>query len=168
MKAELSAAAMALILFASANAQPNSDPAIEAVVPEGMEPIVEQYTYSPAVRAGDFVFLAGVVASLRANEDNDGTEEATPENLTAAYEQAFARIETVLNEAGAEWTDVVEMTTYHTDELHKQIDAFIPVKNRYQSEPYPAWTAIEIDRLYPDRGITEIRVIAYAPLNRSD
>lgn len=165
MKAALSAAAMALILFASANAQSNDVSAIEAVVPEGMESTVEQFTYSPAVRAGDFVFLAGVVAGLPEGEDGKAVP-ATQENLTAAYERAFAHIEAILNEAGAEWTDVVEMTTYHTDELHKQIDAFIPVKNRYQSEPYPAWTAIDIDRLYPDRGITEIRVIAYAPLDR--
>lgn len=155
--------AMAAIT-ANAYAEDQAPTAIEAIVPEGMEPIVEQYTYSPAVRAGDYVFLAGVVASLPADEDGE-IAASTPENLTVAYEQAFARIETVLNEAGARWADVVEMTTYHKDELHKQIDAFIPVKNKYQSEPYPAWTAIDIDRLYPDGGVTEIRVIAYAPLD---
>ena len=150
-----------------ANAEGSNQPNIEAIVPEGMEFLVEQYTYSPAVRAGDYVYLAGVVATLPISEEGD-LAPSTPENLTAAYESAFKEIETILSEAGASWADVVDMTTYHTDELHKQIDAFIPVKNRYQSEPYPAWTAIDIDRLYPDGGITEIKVTAYAPLDRQD
>lgn len=80
----------------------------------------------------------------------------------AAYERAFARIEEILNAAGAEWSDVVDMTTCHTD-MPSQIAAFSMVKARYQSEPYPAWTAIDIDRLYPDRGVTEIKVTAYKP-----
>ncbi len=164
MRYAITATAALISLAGAAHAEDASTPAIQAIVPEGMEAIVEQYTYSPAVRAGDFVFLAGVVASLPTDEDGE-IAQATPENLAAAYEQAFTRIETVLNEAGAGWADVVEMTTYHKDELHKQLDAFIPVKNKYQAEPYPAWTAIDIDRLYPDGGVTEIRVIAYAPLD---
>ena len=26
--------------------------------------------------------------------------------------------------------------------------------------PYPAWTAIDVDRLIPERGITEIKIVA--------
>ncbi len=155
-------AALAVTSGAHAEDQP---PAIEAIVPEGMEVMVEQLTYSPAVRAGDFVYLAGVVAGLPMDE-NGAMVDANPENLTAAYERAFAHIDIILKEAGASWRDVVEMTTYHTDDLQKQVDAIIPVKNRYQAEPYPAWTAIDIDRLYPDNGVTEIKVVAYAPLSR--
>ena len=154
----------ALALASGAHAQ-NQTPAIEAIVPEGMERIVESFTYSPAVRAGDFVFLAGFVASLPADENGEMVP-ATEENLIAAYESAFQQIERVLNEAGASWRDVVEMTTYHKDDLRGQVDAFLVVKNRYQAEPYPAWTAIDIDRLYPDRGVTEITVVAYAPRER--
>ncbi|MGF1456223.1 MAG: hypothetical protein ACFB6R_12720 [Alphaproteobacteria bacterium] len=29
--------------------------------------------------------------------------------------------------------------------------------------PFPAWTAIDIDRLYPDGGLVEIKVVAHVP-----
>ena len=51
------------------------------------------------------------------------------------------------------------MTTYHTD-VPAQLDAFVKVKARYVTAPYPAWTAIDVDRLVPDKGLVEIRVIA--------
>ena len=63
-------------------------------------------------------------------------------------------------EAGVDWSAVVDMTTFHTD-LPAQIDLFFQVRDRYVSQPYPAWTAIDIDRLYPDRGLVEIDVTAY-------
>ena len=51
------------------------------------------------------------------------------------------------------------MTTFHTD-LPKQIEAFTAVKHRYVRAPFPAWTAIDVDRLLPDRGLVEIKVVA--------
>jgi enamine deaminase RidA (YjgF/YER057c/UK114 family) len=51
------------------------------------------------------------------------------------------------------------MTTYHTD-LPSQLDPFVKVKARYVTAPYPTWTAIDIDRLVPDGGLVEIKVIA--------
>lgn len=140
-----------------------AEPAFEAIVPEGMERTVNEFGFSPAVRAGDFIFVSGVVAGLPADETG-AVAAPTEDNLIAAYDRAFARIADILAEAGAGWEDVVEMTTFHTD-LPIQADPFIAVKNRYQSQPYPAWTAIDIDRLYPDLGLTEIRVTAYKPQN---
>jgi enamine deaminase RidA (YjgF/YER057c/UK114 family) len=34
------------------------------------------------------------------------------------------------------------------------------VKHRYVHAPYPAWTAIDVDRLLPDKGLTEIKIVA--------
>jgi hypothetical protein len=39
----------------------------------------------------------------------------------------------------------------------------IAVKNRYVKSPFPAWTAVEITRLIPDKGITEIKIVAKLP-----
>jgi enamine deaminase RidA (YjgF/YER057c/UK114 family) len=107
------------------------------------------------VRAGDYVFLSGVVAGMRPDQSGETAMEQS-------FDRAFRNVATVLRAAGADWDDVVEMTTYHTD-LPAQFDVFARVKDRYVGEPYPAWTAIDVDRLLPDRGIVEIRVIAYAP-----
>ena len=135
----------------------------QAIVPDGMETTVESYSYSPAVRAGDMVYLAGVVAGLPTDPETGEMVEATPENLDAAFDRAFIHIGEILAEAGADWDDVVDMTTYHTD-ISAQIDTFLQVKNRHMKPPHTAWTAIDIDRLYTDTGITEIKITAYAPL----
>jgi enamine deaminase RidA (YjgF/YER057c/UK114 family) len=126
------------------------------IVPDGLERQVEEFGFSPAVRAGDFIFVSGVVAGIEKGV------EPTPEAVEAGYQRVFARLEEILVAAGAEWSDVAEMTTYHTD-LPAQGEIFIRVKNRRMTAPYPAWTAIDVDRLWPDNGITEIRLTVYKP-----
>ena len=124
----------------------------QVFVPAGWEESYNTLHYAPAVRAGDMLILSGVVAGLAPDE--------TAVDQAAAFARAFDAIGRILEEAGAEWGDVVEIVTYHTD-MPAQIADFGAVKDRYIKEPYPAWTAIDIDRLYPDRGIVEIKVTAY-------
>lgn len=127
----------------------------ESIVPPQWQSTYEELHFSPAMRAGDYVFLSGVVAGMPAGE----TDEAAMEQ---SFDRAFRTVSRVLEAAGADWDDVVEITTYHTD-LPAQFETFARVKDRHVAEPYPAWTAIDVDRLLPDTGIVEIRVIAYAP-----
>ena len=127
---------------------------IETIVPEVWEDSYNQLHYAPAVKAGDMLILSGVVASL-------GTDQ-TMADAPAAYTWAFEAIGEILEASGADWDDVVEIVTFHTD-LPAQINAFGMVKDNYLTEPYPAWTAIDIDRLYPDGGLVEIKVTAYVP-----
>lgn len=136
-----------------AAAQTDAAPdARETIVPDAWKQSYEQLHYAPAVKAGGWLYLSGVVAGLAPDE--------TDEDLEAAFARAFDAIDVILTEAGAEWDDVVEIITYHTD-LPAQIVAFGAAKDRYMKEPYPAWTAIDIDRLYPDNGLAEIKVTAY-------
>jgi len=123
-----------------------------AVVPESQNWAVSDYHYSPAIRVGDTLWLSGVVAGAP-----EGERDAA--GMQAAFERGFAAVAEVLGAAGADWDDVVEMTTFHTD-LPAQIDAFSKAKDKFVEAPYPAWTAIDIDRLYPDDGLVEIKVIA--------
>ncbi|HEV7234003.1 MAG TPA: Rid family hydrolase, partial [Sphingorhabdus sp.] len=109
----------------------------------------EQWGLADAVVHGDTVWLSGVVASLRPGETDS----------KMAYERAFKAIGMILGRAGASWDDVVEMTTYHTD-IPAQMNDFVAVKSRHVRAPFPAWTAIDIDRLVPDGGLVEIRVVA--------
>jgi reactive intermediate/imine deaminase len=92
-----------------------------------------------------------VVAGLRPGETDQ----------VAAYDRAFARIGAALAKAGVGWDDVVEMTIYHTEIA--DLPQFIAAKRKHVRAPYPAWTAIDIDRLDPDSGLVEIRVIARKP-----
>ena len=77
----------------------------------------------------------------------------------AGYTRAFERIGVILRNAGVSWDDVVDITSFHTD-LTTQMPAIVAVKNLYIKPPYPTWTAIQVSRLIPDNGITEIKIVA--------
>jgi len=118
---------------------------------EGERAFQERLGYADAVVAGDTIYLSGVVVGQR-----DG------ESLESAYARAYARIGDILRRAGASWDDVVDITSYHTD-VNAQIEAMAAVQRRHIRPPFPAWTAIDVDRLIPDRGITEIKIVARRP-----
>ncbi|HEX8217451.1 MAG TPA: Rid family hydrolase, partial [Allosphingosinicella sp.] len=77
-------------------------------------------------------------------------------------DRTYARIGAILARAGAGWDDVVDITSYHTD-IAAQFPAMVSVHRRYVRAPFPAWTAIDVDRLIPDRGITELKIVARRP-----
>jgi len=116
--------------------------------------IEQEWGFADAVVTGDTLYLSGVVAGLREGETD----------LEAAYTRAFERIGETLRRAGASWDDVVDMTSFHTD-LSAQMPAIVAVKNRYVKAPFPAWTAIQVVRLIPPNGITEIKITARLPAN---
>ena len=118
---------------------------------EGERRFQEQLGYADAVVAGDTIYLSGVVVGQR-----DG------ETLEAAYERTYLHIGAILKRAGASWADVVDVTSFHT-EVNAQIQAMAAVQKKHMGGHIPAWTAIDVDRLIPDRGITEIKIIARRP-----
>jgi len=149
--------AAAVGLGAPGSASPHESPyarqSTDVVVPVGAADRREQeeWGYADAVIDGDRVWLSGVVAGLRPGE--------TMADQEAAYDRAFRRLGDVLKRAGSSFDGVVEITSFHTD-LPAQIEAFKRVKHRYIRAPFSAWTAIDIDRLVPDRGLVEIKLVA--------
>jgi enamine deaminase RidA (YjgF/YER057c/UK114 family) len=134
-------ALLLLTSFAQAGARQDAkvlmDPDPEEAKAQG------EWGYASAIRVGDTIYLSGVVAGVHKGETD----------LTLGYDRAFKRI------AGANWDDVVDITTFHTD-LTTQMPAIVAVKNRYIKPPFPAWTAIQVARLIPTNGITEIKIVA--------
>lgn len=127
----------------------------EVFIPEGQEGFYEQFRAAPAIRTGDFVHISGVVGYIRSDQ------ERTPETYEAAIRDTFQRVEGVLNEAGASWSDVVEMTSFHVD-MREHQEIFRTVREEFVTDhPYPAWTGIGVDALWADSLFVEIRVIAY-------
>jgi enamine deaminase RidA (YjgF/YER057c/UK114 family) len=112
----------------------------------------QDWGYASAVVSGDLVTLSGVVAGVRPGETD----------LRAGYARAFERIGATLHDAGVSWDDVVDITSFHTD-LTTQMPAIVAVKSQYIKPPYPTWTAIQVARLIPDNGITEIKIVARRP-----
>ena len=110
-----------------------------------------EWGFAEAVIDGDRVWLSGVVAGLRKGE--------TMAEADAAYDRAWKMLGDVLERSGSNYDGVIDITTFHTD-LPAQFDGFRKVKDRYIREPFPAWTAIDIDRLVPDDGLVEIKLVA--------
>lgn len=132
---------------------PYGRPPENVVMPERAEHarVFTEWGFAEAVIDGDRVWLSGVVAGLRQGETTADSE--------LAYDRAFRMLGDILERSGSSFDGVVEMTTFHTD-LPAQMDGFMKVKHRYIREPFPAWTAIDIDRLVPDGGLVEIKLVA--------
>lgn len=108
--------------------------------------------YSPAVRAGDFVFVSGQVPR------DPRTGNLAGEDIESQVRQTLANVKGALAAAGASLDDVVSVTTYLAD-----VDDWGKFNEVYREvfrPPYPSRTAIGADL----RGIlVEISVIAYVP-----
>ena len=90
--------------------------------------------YSPAVRAGDFLFLSGQVPL------DPETGLLIGEDVSAQTHAVLDRIERVLKEAGGSLRDVVSVTAYLAtiDDWDRFNDAY---KSRFEP-PFPARTTV--------------------------
>ena len=145
----LSLFALLLLLTSLAQAGARQDAKVVMEPDPEKAKLQTEWGYASAIRVGDTIYVSGVVAGVRDGETD----------LTLGYERAFQRIGETLKSAGVSWDDVVDITTFHTD-LTTQVPAIVAVKNRYIKAPFPAWTAIQVARLIPTNGITEIKVVA--------
>ena len=123
------------------------------ITPPAMQNIRERFRYSPGVRAGNLLYIAGQVGrdeSLQVVADKE-----------AQFVQAFENVKKVLTEAGATFDDVVEMVTYHTD--LRDLELFIAVKDRYIAnlDRLPTWTGIGTSALAMPGLFVEIKCTAY-------
>lgn len=115
-------------------------------------------TWSVGVRAGDFIFVAGMQGVDPAtNKLVDGAE--------ARIRQAFVNLKTIAQSEGATLQDCVRLTVYVSD-LHR----FAPLVSKVQAElwgkpPYPPRTMLEVQRLFDD-DIVEIDSVFYSPLKK--
>jgi enamine deaminase RidA (YjgF/YER057c/UK114 family) len=124
----------------------------EDLVPSGTEVQYEQFGYSPAVRAGELLYVSGVLGMQA-----DGSIDPDPEKQ---FTQAFENLGHVLTSCGSSFGDVLEMTTFHVG-LQSKITQFMAAKQAaMQGPPHPAWTAIGVVELALPGAIVEIRATA--------
>jgi enamine deaminase RidA (YjgF/YER057c/UK114 family) len=116
--------------------------------------IFKKFGYSPAVRAGDFLYVAGQIGL-----NPDGSMPANDEGQIV---NAFDRLKIVMEEAGASLDDIIELVSYHVG-LQNHLGKFVEIKSRYIREPYPTWTILEIAGLARPGLVIEIKAVAYAP-----
>lgn len=123
--------------------------------------------YSHAIRAGDFVYISGIVIGARRDEELPISRDRFREET----ERAFAAIQKYLGTAGAGLEDLVKINTFHVLDgkttkltIDEQALVIAETNAKYAVEPHPAWTAVGTSGLFIPEGIVEIEMVAYAPL----
>jgi len=122
-----------------------------------------------AKRVGNLLFLSGIGPRKRGTKQIPGVTldahgSIASYDIEAQCRAVFENVRTVLEDAGASWTDIVDVTVFLTDMKHD-----FPVFNRLYAEhfagegqPNPTRTTIEINCL-PTPIAIELKVIAALP-----
>ena len=147
-----SLASVAVATPSAAGAQARTDETVLLSEDPRGRAMQEQLGFADAVIAGDTIYLSGIVVGRRPGESD----------LRPAYERAYRAIGRILERAGASHADIVDVTSYHTD-ITAEIEAMSEVQRRFLGSPPPAWTAIQVVRLLPEGGVTEIKIVARRP-----
>ena len=122
----------------------------DVVVPASQQAFYDRFHFAPAVRAGELLLCSGQIGT--------GADGRPPVDPEAQFVAAFEQVSAVLREVGLDFSDVVELTTFHVGMQH--LRTFAAVKDRYLREPYPAWTAIGVSELAFPGGLVEVRATA--------
>ena len=107
-----------------------------------------------AKRVGDFLFLSGIGPRSR------GTKEI-PEGIEAQTLAVFRNVRTVLEDAGASWDDIVDVTVFLTN-IKADFLTYNRIYAEYFAENRPCRTTVEINSL-PTPIAIELKVIATIP-----
>jgi enamine deaminase RidA (YjgF/YER057c/UK114 family) len=107
--------------------------------------------YCHAVRAGDWVWLSGMVG-MKA----DGT---IPDDVVEQFRIAMASIDHCLRAAGGRPDQVVKVQVFMTDIAERP--RINPVRQAYFGEHRPASTLVEVSKLIDPRLKVEIEAVAY-------
>jgi 2-iminobutanoate/2-iminopropanoate deaminase len=112
--------------------------------------------WSLGVRAGDFVFVAGM-------RGIDPQSNTLVEGDEARIRQAFLNMQTIVAAAGGSLRDAVRLVVYVT-----AMDRYRPLVNNIQEEfwggpPYPPRSIVEVSRLNQD-DIVEVEGTFFCPM----
>ena len=117
--------------------------------PEGLGKPLGQYSHVTRVKAGELLFVAGMLAA--------------GETFDAQCAGVFGQIESALKSAGAGWSNVVQFTTYLVDS--QDIPKFMQYRLRefpqmFPNRAYPPNTLLIVERLVQEQFLVEVQTIA--------
>jgi 2-iminobutanoate/2-iminopropanoate deaminase len=111
--------------------------------------------FTDAVRAGDFLFVSGVVAV------DAGGNLVGGDDVVAQTRQVFENMRRVLAAAGCGFEDVVKITIFLIDADDRPL--INPVRQEVFGETRPASTLVEVSRLAVPGAKVEIEAVAVLP-----
>jgi len=126
-----------------------------AVIPEYAESY-PAYGVSESVRAGDFIYIGGIIAT-----DKDGNVIG-PNDGAAQAKVVYGRIKTILEAHGASYKNVVSETIYLTD--WDRFGAGADIRKSFYDEAgaaYPSAVGQEVVNLAVPGLVMEIQMVAY-------
>ncbi len=116
-----------------------------------------QYSHMTRVKAAEYLFIAGMLASDKAGK------VIGKDDFDAQCAQVFGNIAAALESAGAGWGNVVQFTTYlvHSQDIPK----FMAYRKRefpkfFPNGAYPPNTLLMVDRLVQEPFLVEVQALA--------
>ncbi|MDG1231253.1 MAG: RidA family protein [Pseudomonadales bacterium] len=125
--------------------------AIKSIVRDSGKFLYDNFHFSEAVESDGLLLCSGIIGT--------GQDGKVPEDIREEFDNAWSGVISLLEEAGADASHIVEYTSYHVG-LQADMAAFMEVRDKYLGEPWPAWTAIGITELAVPGAHVEIRVTA--------
>jgi enamine deaminase RidA (YjgF/YER057c/UK114 family) len=132
-------------------------PDIKILNPDTLGKPLGQYSQITRVKASEFLFIAGQLAT-----DRSGAIIGA-DDFDAQCVQVFANIEAALTSQGAGFANVVEFTTYlvHSQDIAKFMTFRLREFPRmFASGAYPPNTLLMIDRLVREQFLIEVQTVA--------
>jgi enamine deaminase RidA (YjgF/YER057c/UK114 family) len=108
---------------------------------------------SPAVRAGDLVFVSGQI------DADAGGAVRSPGDVVAQADGAVESMQRALAACGGGLEDVVDLISFHRDV--RDVDAVMEVARDRLGPDYPAWTPVGMSGSYHPDVLVVIRAIAH-------
>lgn len=120
--------------------------------------------YPHARRVGNWLFLCGMGPRRRGDTHIPGAvyDQAgrlVDYDIVVQAEAVFDNIRYVLEDAGARWEDIVDVTVFLTN-MQRDFVAFNEVYRRYFAHIQPTRTTVEVNAL-PTPIAIELKVVAY-------
>ncbi|MEI9922514.1 MAG: RidA family protein [Bradyrhizobium sp.] len=126
-------------------------PSYQPIFPNDKWPA--RYTFSPATRVGNLVFLSGTTGT-----DDNGIIVG-PGDIVAQTRRIFEKFAAILESAGGTLSNIVETTDYvlSLDEYQKTASLR---RELFKGPPWPAATGVVVSGLIREGALIEIKGIA--------
>ena len=126
-------------------------------------------TFPHAHRAGDLIYVSGTSSRLPSNEIVGASVDAmgtTNLDIRLQTEAVIENIEAILRSAGADLTDLVQLTTYLVS--MNDFGGYNEVYARYFDESGPTRTTIAVHQLPHPHLLIEIQAVAWVDPSRHE
>jgi len=119
--------------------------------------------YPHAKRVGNLLFLSGVGPRKKNRNTIPGlvvssSGEILDYNIEKQCISVFENIKLILNDAGSDWKNIVDVTVFLTN-IERDFETYNRLYKEYFSGPFPTRTTVEVNCL-PTPIAIELKVIA--------